>query len=58
VKGRGGGLSKECESPHLAGNARLVSLRVSDAGPTQKLGRGLKGRRRKASEGGNRGPLR
>src|SRR6202035_383458 len=35
-----------------------LALRVSDAGPTQKLGRGLKGRRRKASEGGNRGPLR
>lgn len=35
-----------------------ISLRVSDAGPAQKRRRGLKGRRLKASEGGNRGPLR
>src|SRR3984885_6486443 len=52
------GARTEGSSTKSAQTGRLVSLRVSDADPTQKLGRGLKGRRRKASEGGNRGPLR
>src|ERR1700693_2419017 len=46
------------EWPVFARSRRPESLRVSDAGPAQKRRRGLKGRRLKASEGGNRGPLR
>jgi hypothetical protein len=46
------------QRPLFAHSGRLESLRVSDAGPGQKRRRGLKGRRLKASEGGNRGPLR
>src|ERR1700722_9152950 len=49
---------RRAESPLFARRRRLESLRVSDAGPAQKRRRGLKGRRPKASEGGNRGPLR
>jgi len=50
--------SSRGECPLFALTGRLESLRVSDAGPAQKRRRGLKGRRLKASEGGNRGPLR